>query len=168
MTSLINEYVERVDFDSYEDFAQNFKFKIPEDFNFGFDVVDKYAEIDPDKKALVWCDDNEDKIFTFKEMKEESNKVANFLKSLGIKKGDCVILTLKSRYEWWYTMTALHKIGAIAISATHMLKLHDIKYRLSKAHIKSIITIDEDNLTNKVIVLKDQKEMMQQISMILL
>ncbi len=159
MTSLINEYVERVDFDSYEDFAQNFKFQIPEDFNFGFDVVDKYAEIDPNKKALVWCDDKEDRVFTFKDIKEESNKVANLLKSLGIKKGDCVILTLKSRYEWWYTMTALHKIGAIAISATHMLKLHDIKYRLSKAHIKAIITIDEDDLIKDYTTAESELEM---------
>lgn len=159
MTSLISEYVNRVDFDSYEDFAENFQFKIPEDFNFGFDIVDKYAEIDPNKRALVWCDDNEDKIFTFKDIKEESNKVANFLKKLGIKKGDCVILTLKNRYEWWYTMVALHKIGAIAISATHMLKLHDIKYRLKKAHMKAIITIDEDNLIRDYNKAVDELEM---------
>ncbi|OWT32645.1 acetyl-CoA synthetase [Methanobrevibacter sp. 87.7] len=146
MTSLIGEYVNRVEYDSYEDFAENFKFEIPENFNFGFDIVDKYAEISPNKKALIWCDDNEEKVFTFKDIKEESNKVANFLKSIGIKKGDAVLLTLKNRYEWWYTMVALHKIGAIAISATHMLRLHDIKYRLNSADIKAIITIDEDNL----------------------
>ena len=146
MTSLIGKYVNRVEYDSYEDFAENFKFEIPENFNFGFDIVDKYAEISPNKKALIWCDDNEEKVFTFKDIKKESNKVANFLKSIGIKKGDAVLLTLKNRYEWWYTMVALHKIGAIAISATHMLRLHDIKYRLNSADIKAIITIDEDNL----------------------
>lgn len=146
MTSLIEEFVERVDFNSYEDFKKNFKLKIPKNFNFGFDVVDKYAEIDPTKVALVWTDDNEKHIFTFEDIKKYSNKAANLFKSLGIKKGDNVILTLKNRYEFWFSIIALHKIGAIVIPATHMLKYHDINFRIKEANIKLVVTVDEDQL----------------------
>ena len=85
MTSVIGDFVERVDFKSYEDFFENFKLKYDDDFNFGFDVVDKYAEIDPDKIALIWTNDSEEKhTFTFKDMKKYSNRTANLFKSLGI------------------------------------------------------------------------------------
>ena len=147
MSSLIKKYVNRVDFDSYDDFKNNFKFKIPENFNFAFDIVDTYAEEDPEKIALVWCNDNdEDEIFTFTDMKHYSNKVANFFKSIGIKKGDAVMLTLKNRYEFWFSMMALHKIGAIAIPATHMLKIKDMTYRIESADIKMILSVDEADL----------------------
>ena len=147
MTAVIGDFLERVDFDSYEDFYENFKLTYEDDFNFGFDVVDRYAEIDPDKIALIWTNDNdENHTFTFKDIKEYSNKTANLLKRLGIKKGDKVMLTLKSRYEWWFCMVALHKLGAIAIPATHMLKLHDIDFRIKQADVKAIITVEEDTL----------------------
>ena len=147
MTTLIGDFVERVDFDSYEDFFENFKLKYNDDYNFGFDVVDKYAEIDPEKIALIWTNDHDEThTFTFKDMKEYSNRAANLFKRLGIKKGDCVMLTLKNRYEWWFCMVALHKIGAIAIPGTHMLKLHDIDFRLSQANVKMVISIEEDSL----------------------
>ena len=146
MTSLLEDFVERAEFSSYEDFFNNFKLKFEDDYNFGFDVVDKYAEIDPDKIALIWTDDEEERTFTFKDMKEYSNKTVNLLKKLGIKKGDKVMLTLKNRYEWWFCMVALHKLGAIAIPATHMLKLHDIDFRLKNAEVKAIITVEEDSL----------------------
>lgn len=146
MTSLIKNFVKRVDFDSYEDFYNNFEFVVPENFNFGFDVIDEYARIDPDKKALIWCDDNQEIIFTFSDMKKLSNQAANFFKSQGIGVGDTVLLTLKNRYEFWICMVALHKLNAIAIPATHMLKTHDILYRLEKADVKMVVSIDEDTL----------------------
>ena len=147
MTSVIEDFVERVDFNSYEDFFKNFELKYNDDYNFGFDVVDKYAEIDPNKIALIWTNDHDEKhTFTFKDMKEYSNKTANLFKKLGIKKGDSVMLTLKNRYEWWFCMVALHKIGAIAIPGTHMLKLHDIDFRLKQAEVKMVVSIEEDSL----------------------
>lgn len=146
MTSLINKFVKRVDYESYEDFKDNFEFNIPENFNFAYDVVDKYAEIDPEKIALIWTDEDERHVFTFKDMQKYSNKVANLIKSLGIKEGDKVMVTLKNRYEFWFTLIALHKIGAIAIPATHMLKSSDINFRIKKADIKMIISIEEDDL----------------------
>jgi acetyl-CoA synthetase len=131
--------MEKTDFKSYEDFRDNYHVKVPENFNFAFDVVDIMARETPDKIALVWCDDlGGEKIITFSEMKRLSDRAANFFKSLGIKKGDTVMLALKGRYEWWHSMLALHKIGAIAIPATHMLTTKDIVYRAKLADIKMI------------------------------
>ncbi len=101
----------------------------------------------PDKIALVWCDDlGGEKIITFSEMKLMSDRAANFFKSLGIKKGDAVMLALKGRYEWWHCMLGLHKIGAIAIPATHMLTTKDIVYRVKLADIKMMVAADEKSL----------------------
>ena len=146
MTSLLKRYVPRTEFESYEDFYENLKITVPEDFNFAYDIVDVYAEEQPDKVALSWCNDDEDKIFTFKDLKFFSDKAANFFQSLGVKKGDRVLLTLKSRYDFWYCMLALHKLKAIAVPATHMLKPEDIEYRIKAAGIKTVVTIREDGV----------------------
>ncbi len=146
MSSLLNKFVSKTEFDSYEDFEKNFSINIPKEFNFAYDVVDEYAEIDPEKIAMVWCDDNSEKIFTFEEMKYYSDKAANLFKDYGISKGDTVMLTLKSRYEFWFCLLALNKIGAIPIPATHMLKWKDIVYRIESADIKMIVSIAEDQV----------------------
>lgn len=95
MTSLLKDFLPKTSFDSYEDFQENFEISVPDDFNFAYDVVDKYAKEDPKKIALVWCNDTEDKTFTFKDLKYFSDKAANFFVSIGVKKGDKVLLTLK-------------------------------------------------------------------------
>jgi acetyl-CoA synthetase len=146
MSSLLNKFVPKTQFDSYEDFEKNFRVKIPENFNFAFDVVDEYAEKHPDKVAIVWCDDNSERTFTFKELKLYSDKAANLFKNLGIVKGQTVMLTLKSRYEFWFCLLGLNKIGAIPIPATHMLKTKDIVYRIESADIKMIVCIAEDQV----------------------
>ncbi len=146
MSSLLNKFVPKMEFDSYQDFEKNFKIEVPEKFNFAYDVVDEYAEKDPEKIAMVWCDDNSEKIFTFKEMKTYSDKAANLFKNYGIAKGDTVMLTLKSRYEFWFCLLALNKIGAIPIPATHMLKSKDIVYRIESADIKMMVCIAEDQV----------------------
>ena len=99
MSSLLNKFVPKAEFDSYEDFEKNFRIEVPEEFNFAYDVVDEYANKDPEKIAMVWCDDNSDRIFTFKDMKFYSDKAANLFKDCGITKGDTVMLTLKSRFR---------------------------------------------------------------------
>ncbi|MDD2216521.1 MAG: AMP-binding protein [Eubacteriales bacterium] len=149
--SLINKFVTRVDFDSYEDFYNNYQLKIPENFNFAFDVADVIAEETPDKIAMVWCDDksNEEK-FTFKDIKEYSNKAANFFKKIGIQKGDAVMLILKRRYEFWFCLLALHKLGAICIPATHLLTGKDIVYRNNMANIKMIVSVAEDQVVDHI------------------
>jgi len=149
--SLLHKFLEKTEFDSYEDFRDNFKIIVPENFNFAYDVVDVYARETPGKLALVWCDDNgAEKIMTFADMKRMSDKAANFFKGIGIKKGDTVMLALKGRYEWWYCMIALHRIGAIAIPATHMLTSKDIVYRVKLADIKMIVCANEKSLISYV------------------
>jgi acetyl-CoA synthetase len=151
MATLLPKFLPRVEFESYEDFKENFKINIPENFNFAFDIVDAYAKDYPDKIALVWCNDNnEEKIFTFKELKIQSDKAANLFKKYGITKGDNVMLTLKSRYEFWVCMVALHKLGAIAIPSTHMLKKKDIVYRIKKASLEMIVCIGENGVPDEV------------------
>lgn len=147
MSSLLNKFLSKVEFESYDDFKDNFKISVPENFNFAYDVVDEYAENIPDKVAMVWCDDNDnDQVFTFADMKYYSDKAANFFIKCGIKKGDTVMLTLKARNEFWFCILGLHKIGAIAIPATHMLRSEDIVYRVEQANIKMVVCIAEDNV----------------------
>src|SRR5271157_3148617 len=128
--SLLDRFLEKTEFNSYDDLIKNYRVKVPANFNFAFDVVDVMGRETPDKIALVWCDDlGGEKIMSFADMKRMSDKAANFFKGIGIKKGDKVMLALKGRYEWWHCMLGLHKIGAIAIPATHMLTAKDIVYR---------------------------------------
>ena len=126
-------------------------FKNEDNFNFGFDVIDAMATSNPDKLALLHISkDKTERRFTFKDMKKESNRTANYFKSLGIKKGDKVMLILKRHYQFWFAMVALHKLGAIAIPATNQLKEHDITYRLNKAGVKAILCTSDDEVANEV------------------
>ncbi len=130
----------------------DFEVNCPENFNFAFDVVDAIAKEEPDKTALVWCDvEGREKIISFKEMSESSGKAANFLKKQGIGKGDRVMLILKRHYEYWYTILALHKIGAVAIPATYMLRADDIVYRIETANIKAIVCAEDAEICDNVL-----------------
>ncbi|MBQ7508181.1 MAG: AMP-binding protein [Spirochaetales bacterium] len=122
------------------------KFKNTETFNFGYDIVDALAEKYPEKLAMIHLDSHKnERRFTFMDMKKESARVANYLVSLGIGKGDKVMLVLKRHYQFWPAMIALHKIGAIAIPATYQLREHDFVYRFNAAGVKAIIcTADGD------------------------
>jgi len=142
---MLNRFVSKVDFNSYEDFIENFRIIVPKNFNFGYDVVDEAAAANPDKIALVWCDDKGgNKVFTFGQLKHFSDKTANFFSSLGIRRGDPVMLVLKRRFEFWFCILALHKIGAIAIPATHLLTPKDIVYRNNAADIKMIVSVSDE------------------------
>lgn len=148
---MLNKYLNRVNFSSYEDFAENFKVNIPENFNFAYDIVDEIALNDPEKIALVWCNDKGDEAaYTFSQLKKYSDKAANFFKNAGIKKGDPVMLVLKRRYEFWFCILALHKIGAVCIPATHLLTTKDIVYRNNAADIKMIVSVAEDEVIKHI------------------
>ena len=125
---------------------QAIRFENTDTFNFGFDVVDAIAEKYPDKLAMLHVDRNhEERRFTYREIKRHSARVANYLKTLGIKKGDRVMVVLKRHYQFWFTMIALHKLGAVAVPATYLLKEHDFTYRFRAAGIKAIVcTADGD------------------------
>ena len=139
------------DMNDYEDIKKNFAIKVPENFNFAYDIVDRYAKLAPQKEAMLWVSKNDEaRHFTFKEMSENSNRCANFLTSLGIKKGDAVMLILRRRWEFWPILLALHKIGAVAVPATNQLLAKDIEYRTNAAEIKLIISVDENHLIKEV------------------
>ena len=147
---LVNKYV-RTDFTSHEDFTENFDINMPDNFNFGYDVVDELAEKTPDAKAMIWCNDHgEEHVFTFRDMKYYSDKTANYFRSLGIKKGDFVMLILKRHYQFWFCMVALHKIGAVTIPATHLLTKKDIVYRCNAADITTIIATGDGDVPEHV------------------
>ncbi|MEA5020332.1 MAG: AMP-binding protein [Gordonibacter sp.] len=118
----------------------SFKVNCPDEFNFGYDVVDDIAENDPDRRAMVWCNpEGEEHVFTFADMKRWSDKTANFLADAGIGAGDMVMVILRRHYQFWFVATALAKLGAVMVPATFMLKEHDLEYRLNGASIKAII-----------------------------
>ncbi len=140
-----------VDYTDYSELKDNFSIEIPENFNFAYDVVDEYARTEPNRTALVWCDDNGgERVFSFQDLKIASNKTANFLLSKGIKKGDAVMLILRRRYEFWYFLLALHKIGAIAVPATNLLLKSDIEYRTNAAAIKMIVSLEDKDLQRQI------------------
>lgn len=120
----------------------------PDNFNFGYDIVDDIGTNDPDRRAVVWCDsDGNERTLTFGEIMRYSNKAANYLTSLGIEKGDMVILALKHNYQFWYVMPALHKLGAVAIPVTSMLTKHDAKYRIDSSSAKAVICTHRGKVT---------------------
>ena len=148
---MIERFLTQTRFTSEEDYRKHLHFNIPENFNFAYDVMDVWAEEQPDKVALIWTnDEGEEKIFTFADLKRESDQTAAYFASLGIGHGDMVMIILKRRYEWWLTMLALHKLGAIAIPATHMLTKHDIVYRNNRASVRAIVCVGEDYVLTQV------------------
>jgi acetyl-CoA synthetase len=148
---MLEKYLKQVEFGSYDDFKVNFEIKIPENFNFAFDVVDEIAYKTPGKIAMVWCNDKGDEaVFTFGQMKYYSDKAANFFKSVGIKKGDPVMLILKRHYDFWFCTLALNKLGAITIPATHLLSTKDIIYRNNAADIKMIVCLPDQEVIRHI------------------
>ncbi len=137
---MLEQFLDKTEFESYDDFMANFKVNVPENFNFGYDVVDCWAETNPDKKALLWTNEQGEVIqFTFADLKRESDKTASFFAAQGIGHGDMVMLILKRHYQFWFSIIALHKLGATVIPATHLLTEKDIIYRCKMAGIKAIV-----------------------------
>lgn len=148
---MLEQFLEKTQFESYEDFMTNFKVNVPDNFNFGYDVVDRWAETNPDKKALLWTNDKGDTIqFTFADIKRESDKTASFFAAQGIGRGDMVMLILKRHYQFWFSIVALHKLGATVIPATHLLTEKDIIYRCEKAGIKAIVATGDEIVINHI------------------
>jgi acetyl-CoA synthetase len=145
MDYLLRKFCPRIDFDSYEDFFENFTIEVPENFNFAYDVVDEWARVEPEKRALVWCDDEDaEKILRFSDISRLSNRFANGLATLGIRKGDIVLVLLRQRWEYWVCAMALCKLGAIIIPATTQLTKKDLVYRLNASGAKGVIALDDE------------------------
>ncbi len=150
--NLISKFLNKTDFSSYDDFSKNAVLSVPQNFNFAYDVVDEYARLCPQKRALVWCNSKgEEKIFTFKDVSEISNQIVNYFLSLGLKKGDYVMTMLNRRWEYWMAVIACHKLGVVIIPATHMLTPKDIYYRCNNADVKLLISTKENDVVEHII-----------------
>ena len=149
---MLERFVKQTKFASQEDFINNLKIEVPENFNFGYDVVDAWAAVQPEKNAILWTNDQGmEHQYTFAELKEKTDATASYFQSLGIGHGDMVMLVLKRRIEFWFSIIALHKLGAVAIPATHLLTKKDIVYRCNAADIKMIVCAGEEVITDHVI-----------------
>lgn len=148
---LLNRYLSKTEFSSYEDFMENFRVNIPNNFNFAYDVVDEWARISPNKPALLWTDeDGKERQYSFADMKEMSDRTAAFYQSLGIGRGDMVMLILKRNIEFWFSIIALHKLGAVTIPASHLLTEKDIIYRTNAASIKMIVCCGDETVLSHI------------------
>ncbi|MFC2653413.1 MAG: AMP-binding protein [Segatella salivae] len=148
---MIERFLTQTKFTSEDDYAKHLHFIVPENFNFAYDVMDAWAEEKPDKVALLWTSERGEEVnTTYKEFKEQTDKTAAYFMQLGIKHGDKVMLILKRHYQWWLSMMALCKVGAIAIPATHMLTVHDIVYRNQSASVKYIICANDEYITEQI------------------
>ncbi len=148
---MIERYLTQTQFSSEEDFREHLHFKVPDTFNFAYDVMDEWAKEAPDKLALLWTSERGEGVkTTFAGFKEQTDRTAAYFLSLGISRGDKVMLILKRHYQWWLAMMALCKIGAVAIPATHMLTTKDIVYRNRRASVKAIICVNDEYVTTQV------------------
>ena len=148
---MVHKYLTQTNFTSQEDFNRNFQLLVPENFNFGYDIIDGWAEKAPEKLAMLWTNDQgEVRRYTFADMKCYTDQTASFFRSLGIKKGDVVMLILKRRAEFWFSTVALTKLGATVVPATHLLTKKDIVYRCDAADIKMIVCAGENVITNHI------------------
>ena len=149
---MLERFVKQTKYTSQEDFIKNFKVEVPENFNFGYDIVDAWAAEQPEKKAILWTNDQgAEHQYTYAELKEKTDATASYFQSLGIGHGDMVMLILKRRIEFWFSIIALHKLGAVVIPATHLLTKKDIIYRCNAADIKMIVCAGEDVITDHII-----------------
>ncbi|MCL2879495.1 MAG: AMP-binding protein [Treponema sp.] len=149
--AVLDKFLPRTEFESYDDFYKNFNIITPKDFNFAYDVIDTLAQEKGSARALAWCDEKgAEASFTFAQIKELTDKAANTLREAGIGKGDPVMLILKRHWEFWPILMALHKLGAIGIPATHLLMTKDIVYRCKAADIAGIICVDETDLMSRI------------------
>lgn len=148
---MIERFLTQTKFTSEDDYAKHLHYIVPENFNFAYDVMDAWAEEKPDKVALLWTSERGEEVSTtFREFKEQTDRTAAYFMQLGIKHGDKVMLILKRHYQWWLSMMALCKVGAIAIPATHMLTVHDIVYRNQSASVKYIICANDEYITEQI------------------
>ena len=149
---MLERFVPKTVFTSQEDFINTFKIQVPKNFNFGYDIVDAWAAEQPEKNAILWTNDQgAAHQYTYGELKEKTDRTAAYFQTLGIGKGDMVMLILKRRIEFWFCTIALHKLGAIVIPATHLLTKKDIVYRCEAADIKMIVCSGEEIITKHIV-----------------
>ena len=156
--NLLNKFIDRTDFADYEEF-KSVRVTVPENFNFACDVVDEYARLCPEKRALVWCNSvGDEKIVTFGELSALANRTVAFLTDAGINRGDYVMTMLNRRWEYWVVAVACCKLGAVLIPATHLLTAKDIAYRCNSAGVKMLIATAEADVIEHTLHAVDKCE----------
>ncbi len=164
---MLEKYLPRIQFDSYKDFKENYTVTVPENFNFGFDIVDGWAKEAPANRALLWCNDHGEEIsFTFEEMSRLSNKAANFFRNYGVHKGSVVMLILRRRWEYWICATALIKLGAIVVPGTLQLTKKDIAYRANAANIEMFVCVNDAYVCEQMELAKKEAECIKHIAIV--
>ena len=164
---LVERYIDDREYASYEDFKANYRLRIPENFNFSYDIIDEWARLEPDKPALLWCDDHgHEREFSFGELSRLSNQAANLYTQLGVGKGDFVLLMLKQRPEAWICILALIKIGAVCIPATFQLTPKDLEYRIQAAGVKMVMAVDEPEIVGHVDAVRDRCPTLQHVGLV--
>jgi acetyl-CoA synthetase len=149
MLNLHREYIVE-NYDS-EGTIQSYSLRVPENFNFAYDVIDRIAAVEPERRAMFWCnDDGEEHTFSFSDMKRQSDACAAFFQQQGISKGDKVVLILKRHYQFWFAILALHKIGAVAIPATNQLQVKDLVYRFNAAEVSAVVCTADGDISDMV------------------
>ena len=149
---MVERFLKQTTFSSVEDYNRNLEFIIPDNFNFAYDVMDVWASEQPDKLAMLWTSERGEELrFTFADLKAQTDRTAAYFQSLVISKGYPVMLILKRHYQWWLSMLALHKLGAVAIPATHMLTKKDIVYRNTRASVKAIVCVNDEYVTSQIL-----------------
>lgn len=153
---LADRYI-RTDFVSQEDFEQNFSLRVPKRFHFAYDVVDEYARISPEKRALIWCDiHGNERTFTFGEISRLSDKAANVFYAHGLRRGDPVVLMLKRRWQYWVAAVGLLKVGCVLIPATAQLQKKDIVYRVQASSARAVICVEEPEVRGHVLAAAEE------------
>lgn len=155
MTPIYERYIQLTE--SPEGILQEIRFKDTEDFNFAFDIVDEMGKRDPDRLAMLHVDSQKrERYFTFKDMSRYSDRAAAYFQSLGIRKGDRVLMVLKRHYQFWFAILGLHKIGAVAIPASHLMKKDDFVYRFQSACVKAILCTADDHVAEQAQLAADE------------
>jgi len=167
MNDILSRYCPRVEFDSYEDFYDNYRCNVPDNFNFAYDVADEWARLDPEKLALLWTNDSGVmRSYAFADIKNLSDRAANVFLSLGVRKGDVVMLILKQRPEVWVLMCALMKIGAVCIPGTYQLTAKDLEYRCNIAEVKLLVAVDDTDLLKNIAQAKANCAKLEKIAVV--
>lgn len=131
--------------------VSDYTFKVPEKFNFAYDVIDLIAAAEPQRRAMYWCNEiGEEHTFSFADMSKASDQAASFFLQQGIRRGDKVVLILKRHYQFWFAILGLHKIGAVGIPATNQLHEKDLLYRFEAAEVRAVLCTSEGEVGSEV------------------
>ncbi len=164
---LLSRYLPREEFDNYDDFTANFKITVPDDFNYARDIIDAWAEGEPDKTALIYCNDEGfSKAYTFAEISELSKRAATWLTSIGIKKGDRVLTLARRRWEYWIIAVAVYRIGAVLIPVSIQMMEKDLIYRVNTSKAKLILALNDEFVLNQIKNVKANCESLETIATI--